>query len=151
MSITRWAAVVDAVIDAVDTATSARVFDAEQVTDDFIGRAVVVGARSEKDERGFAGSVNQAYHDLGPTATRDETGTVHCYAYAQTGDNDVAGMRSAVVGIIGEVETALRANYDLDVAGVRHVELLTGDVYQGLTNHGAFALIEFTVRYEALI
>lgn len=151
MTITRWAAVVDAVIAAVDSATSASVFDTRQITDDFIGRAVVVGARSESDERGFAGSINQAYHDLGPTATRDETGSVHCYAFAQTGDNDVAGMRAAVVTVIGEVETALRSNYDLDVAKVRHVELLTGDVYHGLTKHGAFALIEFTVRYEALI
>ena len=151
MTITRWAAVVDAVIAAVDAGTSATVFDAEQVTDDFIGRGVVIGARAERDERGFAGSINQAYHDLGPTATRDETGTIHGYAWAQTGDNDVRGVRNAVVAIVGEVETALRDNYDLDVLKVRSVELLTGDVYQGLSNAGSFAQVEFTIRYEALI
>lgn len=148
--ISRWDAVVDAVIAAVDTQTSAQVFDAVPITSEFIGLGCIIGARAD-DERGLAGTIRQVYHDLGPTATRDETGTIYCSAIAQTGDDDIPTMRQRVIGLVGDVETALRNNYDLDVAGVRSVEVELGDIFQGLTQAGTFAEVQFTIRYEALI
>lgn len=148
--ISRWATVVDAVIAAVDAQTAAQVFDAVPVTSEFVGLGLTVGARLD-DDRGLGGTVRQGYHDLGPTATRDETGTIYCSAIAQTGNDDLSGMRAAAFGLVGDVETALRNNYDLDLAGVRSVELEMGDIFQGLTQAGSFVEVQFTLRYEALI
>ena len=60
-------------------------------------------------------------------------------------------MRTAAVALLGEVETALRSNFDLDVAAVRAVEVELGDVFQGRTAAGAFAEVQFTITYTALI
>ena len=150
MAITRFAAVTDALITAVKAQTTASVFDAVPVTDEFLGRVVVIGARSD-DDRGLGGTIRQSYRDLGAAATREETGTIYCSAIAQTGNDDVAGMRAAAIALLGEVETALRSNFDLDVAAVRSVEVELGDVFQGRTPAGAFAEVQFTVTYQALI
>jgi len=150
MAITKWDAVTDAVIATVDAATSAAVFDAVPVTDEYLPLVVVIGARTD-DERGLGGTIRQVYHDLGVTATRDETGTIYCSALAQTGNDDVAWCRAEVIALLGTIESALRGNPTLTMTDVMRVEVTLGDVFQGRTNAGAFAEVQFTIEYTALI
>lgn len=150
MVASRWDAVVDAVISTLDSALSCDVYDCMPVTNDDIRSCVVVGAFTN-DDRGLGGTITQGYHDVGPTATRDETGTIRATVLSQSGDDDVSVVRADAFSILGSVESALRANYSLGLSNILRVEVDYGDVTQGYSEHGVFCEIQLTISYTALI
>ena len=148
MAACRWPAVVDALLAVFDTA-GIPAWDAEPATDAIL-TGVIVGAKLDNDQ-GLAGRFTQGYHDLGPAATRDESGVVHCVALAQTGDDDVKAARTTVFEVLSDVEDALRADPTLGLGSILRVEVAAGEVMQGRSPDGVFAELPFDITYTAII
>lgn len=171
MAITRWDAVVDAVIGAVSTqvAGTADVYDGPPNTSEPLTDAIIIGAVNGET---VSGTLDQEWRTMGGPdfADRDENGTVRCMAVAQRGDTEMATTRAAAVTLLGQVETALRTvvSYDYpkvydntdryDSAGTvaseaatLWIQLQAGSVAQLQTPAGSECWITFTLAYRAII
>ena len=152
MASTTWPAAVDAIIAALRNDLTVPVFDGAD--DDGFGdqlRAFVVVGASVLDD-GYAGSFTQEYHDLGPTATRDDAGTIGCVVVAQSGDQAIKPLRDAAFDALADVEATLRADVGLGVSSALRIELGSGQISQGRSEDGySFCEVRFELTYQALI
>lgn len=152
MAITRAAAVVDALVTALsaDATLTGLVIDGPPVTQDELVDVVTVGYGWDADDD-TAIEIEQEYHELGPTAKRDERLDVRCAAASFRGDADIAAARARCVALLGAVESVLRADPSLGLADLLRVELSAGSIRQAQTAQGAEVVCPFTVTAHSLI
>lgn len=146
-----WPAAYAAILSTLRSALSVPVLDADDDigAGDDLRTAVVLG--TDTGEEGRCGVFTQEYHDLGATATRDDVGTIDAQVFAQSGNDDLAALRTAAFGALAGVESALRSGITLGVTSALRIELSGGDVFQGRTEDGAFVEVRFQLTYTALI
>lgn len=151
MAPTTWPLAVDAILATLAAALDVPVFDAADARGyaDDLRAGVVIGVESGDD--GNCGSFTQEYHDLGAAATRDDSGRIACQVFAQTGDDDLAGVRSRAFAVLADVGDALRADVGLDVGSAIRIELDSGQVSQGRALDVSFCEVLFDLTYTALI
>lgn len=151
---TRVGDVIDALVAlaeaTVDTSTVA-VFDGPQPVFDPPEQFVAIGwDTGDEAGSGISADITQEWASLGNRA-KDETGTVNCAVGVWTGDTNAKGRRDTAAAIIGQLETALRADATLGIALVRNVGLSTGSLTQEQIDDGVRAIVAFTVNYTARI
>ena len=149
MASSKWPAVVDALLTQLGTGLDVPVWGCDPSTDDLLNGVIVGGGLEAANGR--AGTLGQNYHDLGPTATRDEVGVIFCVAQAETGDDDVATVRSSAFAMLADVEDVLRTGVHLGLDDVLRVEVTASDPEQGYTPDGAFCYLPFNITYTAII
>lgn len=152
MSGTRWADVAVAVTAALRAGLTCDVFDGPPNSGDALSDFVCVGNHPDTDEPS-AGRIEQEYHDLGPSATKEERGEIACYASAWDGDADLPATRARAFATLEAIQTVLRANQTLGLTGVRapEIEVSTGSVMQGYTTSGVRVDLTFTLSYITLV
>lgn len=155
MAISRYAAVVDALValaqaDGTLSAAGVQVFDGAPLSQPTGTTLLAIGWTGDYDDE-TAGTIQQAYHDLGAAAKRDEVVTVNCAIQSWKGDDDMSGARSAAVAALGALESALRADVDMGLADALAVEMSDATVRQARTAEGLFCEIDFTITATSLI
>ena len=153
MSTSRWAAVVDSVIATLAESpdlVGVHIYDGPNITSDSPPDSITVG-HSGANEEDVAGSLTQEYRNTGVMAPRDETCEVRCVAQSIDGGTNLAVVRHRALALLGVVESTLRANPQLGLAGIQRVEVSTGTVRQAQTGQGCGVRIEFTIRAFGLI
>lgn len=154
MSSSRFAAVYDAILTLLrndSNLSTSTVSDGLPITEDRLTSLVLVGNQGDAEET-LAGSVSQSYHDLaGTSSRRDEQITINCAVMVQTGDVDVSATRSAAFTVLGHVEAALRANYNLGLTEVMRVEVSDIQCYIEQFADGTAVRLPFTVTATCLI
>jgi hypothetical protein len=145
----RFGAVVDALVVLVDATTVGRVFDGPPNTADALTEYVVVGGTDDPDDD--AGEFDQVWNGIGASA-KQETGSVVCATLVSTGDDVVKTARDRALVILGEVETALRADKTLGgVITSGWCEMSSGRPRQRRNSNGLYVRVEFTVDYQTRI
>jgi hypothetical protein len=151
--ITRYAAVTDAVLSALRSSqdlAGVLIVDGPPGSLTLAADFIYVGWTGSEDDE-LAGNISQAYHDLGPAATRDETVTIECIVQSVRGDDlmDVARLRC--VTMLGAVETILRSDPTVGLAGLLRVELSDASVRQVRNADGIGVEISFTLEATSII
>ena len=148
--------VVPALIDAVVAAArtnlpDTNVFDGFGNTSD-PGDFLMIGVEDpDTDDAAFSADTKQSWANANHT-TRDESGELTCAALSWNGNGDQKAARDAVYAITAAVETFLRDNPPLNVAGV----LWTGfgsssQLSQAQGDGGAVAQLIFRIDFRARI
>lgn len=146
MSVPKFGAVIDALVVLAETTSATEVYDGPTVTIPTAVDFVVIGGTEDPDDE--PSSFDQTWNGLGNRA-KNESGEVTCAVLVGTGDDDVKTARDRALSILGEIETAVRADPSLGgvltggwahVSGGRHV--------QRLTTEGIYVRITFTVSYQ---
>lgn len=155
MAISRYAAATDAIValalaDATLTAAAVRVVDGPPVQQQYGTTVLYIGWTGE-DDNATAGSIESEYHDLGPTAKRDERVEVYCVIQAVRGDDAMTTARSSAVAAYGALETAIRANVSLGLADVLRFEVSDATVRQVRDGEGIGVEVGFTITCISLI
>lgn len=155
MAISRYAAATDAIValaqaDATLTAAAVEVVDGPPRQQGYGATVLYVGWTGE-DDNATSGSIESSYHDLGPTAKRDERVEVYCTAQSVRGDDDMSTARSAAVAVYGALETAIRANVSLGLADVLRFEVSDATVRQVRDGEGIGVEVGFTITCISLI
>ena len=155
MAISRYAAASDALValaaaDATLTAAEVQVVDGPPTQQQYGTTVLYIGWTGE-DDNATSGSIESSYHDLGPTAKRDERVEVYCTAISVRGDDDMSTARSAAVAVYGALETAIRANVSLGLADVLRFEVSDATVRQVRDGMGIGVEVGFTITCIALI
>ena len=151
--ITRYAEVTDAVLSALRSSqdlAGVLIVDGPPGSLTLAADFIYVGWTGSEDDE-LAGNISQAYHDLGPAATRDETVTIECIVQSVRGDDlmDVARLRC--VTMLGAVETILRSDPTVGLAGLLRVELSDASVRQVRNADGIGVEISFTLEATSII
>ena len=147
MSSSRIPAVCDALVSLLDTALSIEVRDGAVLQN--VERAgLTVGA--DLEDSTFAWE--QDWAGLGHSQ-RNEDFTVPCILWARSGDNDVATVRTEVFGYFASVESTLRSNEGLGLAGSFNIRADVRPVAysQPQTPDGVVCRIDFVIRCQARI
>ena len=159
MTGSRWAAVADALVAALATASATPgsalqgvlVLDGPAVGAPSDDDAVAVGWQFD-DDVDDAGSITQSYRTTGgPSAFRDEECSVSCAVRAVTGGTSMSVARARAVALLTAVGDLLRASYDLGLPGVVAVDIASGRVRQAQGPEGCGVVIEFAVRVVSVI
>jgi hypothetical protein len=153
MAITRYAAVVDAVLAALRADAgllNVEVIDGPPLESQSPPVAIYIGWRGDIEDDS-AGSISQRFHDTGPAAKRDEMVDVYGVVQVVAGDDDMAAIRLEGARILGVVETALRASFSLGLADVRAIELTDGAVRQVRNGSGIGIEFDFTISASSII
>lgn len=153
MSITRFAAVVDALLTTLQAdgaLAGVDVIDGPAWGAYVSPEAVYIG-HSGDDGNDSAGAISSEYHELGTAAKRDETVTVNCAVQVARGDDLLAQARLRAVTLFGAVESALRANISLGLSDVLRIEVTAGDVRQVRNADGCGVEVLFSVQATSLI
>ncbi len=144
-----WPQILTAVLTLADQVCDCPVSDADSLDMDQAAAWVEIGIAD--DDSGTAGDATTATHDMGPLSPpRDESGAFDGRIVAQTGDLDLAPLRTRAFGLWDALSSALRADPTVGVSGVRIVEADRVRVFQGRTEDGGFVELRFTVTYEGL-
>jgi hypothetical protein len=146
---TRWGAVVDALVTLCRTTDAALVLDGPTVTGDRPADYIVVGGTEDPEADG--GEFTQDWNGLG-ARTKHETGTVTCAVLAGIGDSDVKLARDRALNVLGQVETAIRADPTLAGAvssGWCHVA--AGRPSQHSNANGTYVRVVFDIAYQSKI
>lgn len=177
MATTRWAAVVDALVDRMRAKTGYRtpaadgvdtsgvlVLDGPEIdmTADDCDRFLIIGGTIEDESEGVSG---QSFATIGARA-RDEEADVICNAVAQIGGvelpdsqilvprDTVRSLRAQAFAILADVEAELRLSPELGFTGIPRMLAQIGDRMtprQYLTETGAVCSLVFTVHYTTRI
>lgn len=149
----RWSDVAVAVAAALDSALSIDVFDGPPTSGDALTAYVCIGANPPDSLEPNAGNIEQEYHDLGASATKDERGTIRCHLSCWSGDTDLAALRSTALGYFDTIQSTLRANPTLSLTGTRapEIEVSGMEVRQGYSSQGIRVDLSFVLSYVCLI
>lgn len=146
MTVPKFGAVIDALVTLAGTTSAQAVYDGPvNITappTDFI----VVGGTEDPDDE--PSSFDQLWNGLG-AKTKNESGEVTCAILVGTGDEAVKVSRDRALAILGEFETAVRADPSLGgvlVGGWAHVS--SGRHTQRLNSQGLYVRVTFTVSYQ---
>lgn len=146
MSVPKFGAVIDALVTLAKTTSAQEVHDGPIVATTAATDYVVIGGTEDPDDE--PSSFDQTWNGLGARG-KVETGEVTCAVLVGTGGEDVKVARDRALVIVGEIETAVRADPTLGgvlsagwclVSGGRHV--------QRLNSQGLYVRVLFTVSYQ---
>ncbi len=146
----RVPAVIAYLVDYLGGVLSVPVFDGPALGDDARKAWLEVGTDDPEFQGGsslVSAQSRMEWAGLG-ARSRDEHVTIHCAAWAWTGDDTLTAPRAVAYAIVAEAEAALVA--DPSMGGIA----LYGDVSdlilrQGLTADGALAAVLFQVHCKA--
>lgn len=147
MSTPKFGAVVDALVTLAGNTSAQEVHDGPVVATNAATDYVVIGGTEDPDDD--PGSFDQDWNGLGARG-KLETGEIVCAVLVGSGDEAVKTARDRALAILGEFETALRA--DADLGGVLSggwCQLSGGRHVQRLNSQGLYVRIVFTVAYQA--
>lgn len=151
-----WLDVTTALVSALDTALAVDVFDGPPNTGGSLTSFVCIGANpedvdgvAEPDAGGFA----QEYHDLGPSATKTENGSINCYLELWSGDSSFTTLRTSAFTLLDTINDTLRDNPTLSLTNVMapELELSQTTIRQGYTSSGVRVQLRFTIRYRTIL
>lgn len=147
MPTSRLGAVIDALVTQLDAGTAVAVYDGYPVITTPPADFVIVGGTPDPDTD--AASLDQAWAGLGAKA-RDETGEITCAVVSQSGGTNLKTHRDRALVILGELETAIRADPTLGgVVSSGWLHVTTGSLSQEQNTNGSRAVVTFTVSYRA--
>ena len=149
MATSRFGAVVDALVTLVDATSVTHVFDGPPNTADTLDEYVIVGGTDDPDDD--AGEFDQDWAGIG-RQSKNETGEVTCAVLVGTGNDVVKTARDRALVVVGEIETALRADPTLGgvlSAGWSH--LSEGRPRQRRNANGLYVRVTFTVAFQSRI
>jgi hypothetical protein len=129
------------------------VFDTVVDTEDALPLAVIVGANIDTTELS-SGEFRTDWHDLGPMANRDDSGTVWVHIVAQSGDATFSDLRATVFAEVDRIAALLRADPSLGITtAVRapQIEPVTGKSNAGISELGAWFELELAIGYTAIV
>lgn len=151
---TAWLATVYAVHTALAAALDTTVTIGPPLTQDYLPDGLIVAGDTTSEE-GLAGEFSQAYRTIGgpkgAAAERDDSGTIVCEVWAQSGDDTLTPLLDRAFGLLEDALDVLRADVGLSLPALLDLELESGAVYAGPSDQGAFVRLPFTVRYTAVI
>lgn len=104
--VTRMPEVVDALIDAVETATGLQITDGPHIGH-LMDAAVVVGLTEGPESPGYRTDLEQL-EGVGRRARYRENWTVHCLLTLATGGTDMAALRTQAGTYLAQIVEALR-------------------------------------------
>jgi len=153
MAESRWSDIAVAVTAALDAALSCDVFDGPATSGDKLTDYVCVGANAPDSLEPNAGTFNQQYRGLGPSATKDESGEIRCFISSWSGDNDLPALRVRVMDIFDDISQTLRNDQTVGLTGIRapEVEVRAGSIMQGYTTTGARVDLPFVLSYTTQV
>jgi hypothetical protein len=150
---TRIGDVIDALVTTMRTALpNVLVVDGVGVSADRNPNALFIGVDTPEDTSGtpvFAADTRQQWANANYTA-RDEEGYVVCAASSFVGETNQKQARDNALATVASVETTLRANPSLGVAGLLWLSVGTRiALVQNQTTVGSHAIILFRVSWKA--
>jgi hypothetical protein len=113
---------------------------------------VAVGVDAASDD-GTSGSIRQEWRDAGPApdAHREEVGEIVCTVWSQSGDDDMAAVRTACFDILDDCLDSLHQITTLGLSTVLSVRgLSTATPVQRRTSRGVVCEVAFRVAYYAV-
>lgn len=153
MTASLWPAVVSGLVAAWTPATTWPVFDGQPHTYAALPHGVAVGINPEVEQT--SGGFSQDWRDAGPAgfAARQETGTVRCSIWSQTGDADtIPARRSEVFAVLDALVAACATITPVGVPALTSLlPATTAEVLQQLTPEGTIVELVFTVAYAGLV
>ena len=155
MATSRYSAVVDAILTALraDSTLSsipAQIVDGPMLTQEYGTTVIYIGWEGDP-ENDSAGTISQNYHDMGPSATRDETISIFCVVQVFRGDDDMSTARSDAGTALGAIESVLRTTPALGLANVLRCEMSDSAVRQVRSDLGIAVEHAFTITVTSLI
>jgi hypothetical protein len=142
----KFGAVIDALVTLAGTTSAGAVFDGPSVNGLNAVDFVVVGGTEDPDDE--PSSFDQAWNGLG-NRTKNEAAEITCAVIVGVGDDGVKIARDRAIAVLGEFETAVRADPSLGgvlSGGWAHVS--GGRYLQRLNTQGLYVRIAFTVSYQ---
>ena len=153
MTAALWPAVVSGLVQAWTPATTWPVFDGQPHTYARLEAGVAVGINPDIEQN--SGGFRQEWRDAGPApfSAREETGTVRCSIWRQTGSSDgIAACRDEVFTVL---DALAAASASVTPVGVPQLTTLlpvtSSEVLQQLTEDGTVVELVFTVAYTGLV
>jgi len=153
--------IVPALIDALFTQASAalpnvRVTDGFEVTTDPGPDKLMIGVDDGNSASAASSSdSSQEQATAGTPRSRNQTGSINCWALSWTGNTTAKDARDAVYATQAAVENILRADPTLGIprpnGQVLVIQLGDEHLTQDQTDDGAQALLTFTIQFEARI
>jgi hypothetical protein len=125
------------------------VFDSFVMTDQYMPLLVLVGNDDDPDSV-TAGTYDQQISSM-DMVDRQELGAIFCVIVAQSGGEDMAGLRVTVRNTANAIDVALRANPTLSGVVDRAWYGLSGETKSEPNAAGINARLTFTVNYEAAV
>ncbi len=159
MASSQLPAVIDALVAQLTTALAGTpavlVTDGVGVTED-PRDFLMIGVDDPTSNSPASGSSEQAMATMGTGRPRDETGTIICAAQSSNGNGSSGqkAARDAAYSYMAAVETLLRSSPSLGLTSPVTVVVQMGgttSLIQGQDDHGADALLIFTVTYKIRI
>jgi hypothetical protein len=148
---------IDALVGAAATALpSVLVTDGYDITDNPGPDKLMVGVDDGTASTAASSSnASQEQATAGTPRSRQQTGSLNCWALSWNGDATAKTARDAVYAIQAGVENILRADPTLGIprpnGQVLVIQLGDEQFSQDQTDTGAMALLTFTVQFEARI
>lgn len=152
MTASMWPQVASALRTVFDAATTVDVFDGIPATYAELASGVAVGVDAASDD-GTSGLIRQEWRDAGPApaAHREEVGEVVCTVWAQSGDDDLAAVRTAAFDILDDCLDSLHTVTVLGLPDVLSVRgLADARPIQRRTARGVVCECTFRVGYYAV-
>jgi hypothetical protein len=114
-------------------------------------KVLVIGGEWLPSDVSRPGAASTQEPSMG-NASRNESLTVACSAFSQSGDTDMAARRAECFAVVAAVENLLVA--DRTMGGLSYGDALVGsyDAYRPLQNErGSAAIVDFTITATALL
>jgi hypothetical protein len=114
-------------------------------------KVLVIGGEWLPSDVSRAGASSTQEPSMG-NASRNETMSISCSAFSQSGDTDMAARRAETFAIVAAVENLLVA--DRTMGGLTYGDARVGsyDAYRPLQNErGGAAIVDFTITATALL
>lgn len=153
--------VVPSIIDALYTQATAAlpdalVFDGFQLGEDPGPDILMIGIDDgQTSSAATTADSSQEQATAGTPRSRNQTGSINCWALSWTGNATAKEARDAVYAIQAAVENLLRADPQLGIprpnGQVLVIQIGDERLQQDQTEAGAEALLTFTVQFEARI
>ena len=145
MTVPRFGAVIDALVILADATSTQAVYDGPVNVTAATTDYVVIGGTEDPDDE--PSSFDQTWNGIGQRG-KVETGEVTCAVLVGTGDEGVKVSRDRALAILGEIETAVRA--DPSLGGVLTggwCQVSSGRHTQRLNTQGSYVRLVFVVSY----
>lgn len=144
--------VLNALLDQLPPVLTIEVLDGEGANDNASTDVLLVGVYDPDSEDAPTGaSAQQNFANTGRPGVRDDNGLVWCTAVSWSGDDDPRATRAAAFATAAAVETYVRDNPTLGVAGVLWAGVSDLTLRQIRNAKGAEAQVTFAVHYRGRI
>lgn len=149
--------IIDALVaQATAALPSALVYDGFKMSDDATQDTLMIGVDdglSSSAATTAGGSQVQA--TMGTPRSRQQTGSINCFALSWNGDSNQKAARDAVYALQAAVESILRATPTLGISPpngqILTIQIGDESLQQEQDEDAAQALLTFTVQFEARI